>query len=94
MGCITCSMRKKLNEQEKKTPGLMDMAANVTMSALNVLKTALRTGKVLADKEIIEDRVKKCKDCSFLRGNRCMSCGCFVSIKAGLKSEKCPEGKW
>ena len=54
----------------------------------------------LGDKEWKEiapkERKAICDTCEFLLppfGN-CMKCGCFVKLKAILRSQACPENKW
>lgn len=86
MGC--CGRRRI------RRPPLTEQAKNIGLSVANVLATAIKTGKIKATKETIEHRVKICKACRHLAGARCNVCGCFVSLKAGLKAEKCPIKKW
>lgn len=83
MDCETC-----------KFPTLTKQAANIGLSLFNVVTQALKTGQVKADNKTIEDRVNKCQGCEHLKESRCSQCGCFIALKAGLKSEKCPLEKW
>ena len=83
MECKTCSF-----------PSLTEQAKNVSVSLFNVMTQAFKTGKVLADKDVIQARIEHCNGCEFLADNRCSQCGCFIALKAGLKIEKCPKGKW
>lgn len=41
-------------------------------------------------------RLEVCSSCPYFikEGNRCNECGCFMKLKANLKSSKCPIGKW
>jgi hypothetical protein len=55
---------------------------------------ALKTGQVVAPKDIVEKRIKACDECEFLDENRCTACGCFIALKSGLMAEQCPKGKW
>ena len=46
-----------------------------------------------------DERLKICQDCEhmdckLLKPARCGVCGCIISIKASIKKEKCPLGKW
>lgn len=81
--CETCSF-----------PTLKEQAKNVTLSLFNVMTQAFKTGKMLADEAIIENRILACNGCEFLVENRCSQCGCFIALKAGLNAESCPKGKW
>jgi hypothetical protein len=60
----------------------------------NVFTQALKTGKVAASAEEVEKRISTCQGCEYLKDERCSECGCFIALKAGLKSEKCPKEKW
>lgn len=41
-------------------------------------------------------RLLVCEECPFFnpRSDRCESCGCYVELKAPLRTEKCPENRW
>ena len=43
---------------------------------------------------IIKERWDICQGCEFHRHWQCTACGCLVSAKIRVKSEKCPLGKW
>ena len=77
-----------------KFPSIAEQAKNVSLSLFNVMTQALKTGHVLATQDEIESRITKCKACEFLKDNRCSKCGCYIALKSGLKSEKCPLGVW
>lgn len=70
------------------------MSLNFALSVFNAINHAVKTKKVLAAKNIVEDRIKTCKGCEQLKLNRCQACGCYIVVKAGMDAEKCPEGKW
>ena len=70
------------------------MALNFSLSVFNAINHAVKTKKVLAAKNIVEDRIKTCKGCEHMKINRCNACGCYIVAKAGMDAEKCPEGKW
>ena len=44
--------------------------------------------------EEYERRLDICKDCDKLNAGTCMSCGCYVEIRAAAKISKCPTKKW
>lgn len=50
--------------------------------------------KFLAGKDIKKLRLEICNMCDLYTGTRCKSCGCFMDIKASIKSAKCPEQRW
>jgi len=65
-------------------------------SFLSSVASHLVNGLPQVDQETMEARLALCDSCDKLRHSdkRCAMCGCFVSVKARWKGEKCPEGKW
>jgi len=50
-----------------------------------------------------KDRVKEdkylsrlaiCKECEYLNAGTCLSCGCYVEIRAYSSAGACPKKKW
>ncbi len=39
-------------------------------------------------------RLEICDGCQLRRGNRCLRCGCRLSLKARGRAFRCPDGKW
>lgn len=39
-------------------------------------------------------RLEICKQCDRLNLGTCLSCGCYVEIRAALKNGRCPKKKW
>ena len=79
------------------------------MSLLNKVKLALESAsaiaKNVADGEEIkvsdeekQKRIDICSTCPSLKDfagqMQCGECGCFLKVKAGLNSMKCPLNKW
>ena len=75
-------------------PSVTEQAKNLSLSLYNVLINAVKTGEISGSEEEVQKRLDICKSCPFLKENRCSECGCYVALKAGLKAEKCPKGKW
>lgn len=48
------------------------------------------------EEKYYETRLKICKRCPrlFRPTMQCKECGCFMRVKARLKSASCPIGKW
>lgn len=48
--------------------------------------------------EKIKHRFEICKECPQLApsnlGLKCSKCGCLISLKISVKSQKCPIDKW
>ena len=56
-------------------------------------KSALKEVDMVSDEEY-ERRLSVCKECEKLNAGTCMSCGCYVEIRAAAKISKCPTKKW
>lgn len=40
------------------------------------------------------ERLKDCGNNKLTKFSRCPECGCFIYLKARLKTEECPLGDW
>lgn len=80
----------------RRMPPLKKQIANVTISLANAIAHAVQTGKTKADDAVISKRLSLCQSCRHLdkAAGRCAVCGCFVTLKAGADSERCPIKKW
>jgi hypothetical protein len=59
-----------------------------------IIKNVANNKPVIVDKSVTENREQICGKCEFLKGKRCVKCGCFYSLKITLATEKCPINKW
>ena len=41
-----------------------------------------------------KERLNICRECEKLNAGTCLSCGCYVEIRAAMKRSACPNGKW
>lgn len=80
--------------RKNKKVGNLEAGKNLVLSLANAIRHAVKTGKLSASDEVIENRITTCRACNDLRGNRCLSCGCFVVLKTAIASEKCPKAYW
>ena len=78
------------------SPTILQMAANLTSTAVSAVQHVVRTGVVFVSDEKAAERLKICENCEFLDKNiyRCMKCGCMMKAKARVEVAKCPVGKW
>lgn len=82
--------------EERKYPKMSTMAMNFTKSMTEWMKT----GFEVADKKMVEDRLKICQQCEFWDGDamhgtgRCTQCGCSTAFKLRIQTEHCPINKW
>jgi hypothetical protein len=77
-------------QDKPKLPGKLKMAANFTKA----MADHVTTGANMAEKGLLEARLKTCTLCSQRVDNRCASCGCNLFGKASLQSSECPLGLW
>lgn len=47
-----------------------------------------------SSKELLNERLSICQTCKFFTGQRCLKCGCFMSLKGTLANASCPIGHW
>lgn len=53
--------------------------------------------KDLVAENVYDNRIKHCKNCDFLISGMCRKCGCYVEVRARLKTQNCPNAddrKW
>lgn len=46
------------------------------------------------DEKVYTERLSICRSCDNLLSGTCLSCGCYVEIRAAIKKGRCPEKKW
>lgn len=49
---------------------------------------------VKAGDTLYEQRLSICKECEKLLEGTCIGCGCYVELRAAVKSNHCPYKKW
>ncbi len=45
----------------------------------------------LSDENVYKNRISHCRQCENLISGMCLKCGCYVEIRARLKSSGCPD---
>lgn len=52
--------------------------------------------EIKAPLEVIQNRLRTCRQCDHLLDGMCVLCGCYVELRAAKKKLKCPcvPGKW
>lgn len=78
------------SDRSKRPPSLSRQAWNLARSLADFVADGLRT--VTADQ--YRQRLEICDTCDRRRGNRCMVCGCRLSLKARGRAFRCPLDKW
>ena len=85
-----------LRQQFRPTPPLVaEMAVNLARAAADEAK-AIFAGALAVPQESIASRMETCRACEHFihEQNRCALCGCFAELKARMRSQHCPVGKW
>jgi hypothetical protein len=49
---------------------------------------------IKTDKALYEERLAICKGCDYLSDGMCRACGCFVELRAVIKTNCCSYDKW
>jgi len=80
--------------RKNKMPPISKQINNFLLSVANVVAHARKSGKIIADTQTIGSRIAICNKCRHLVQTRCSVCGCFITVKAGLKAENCPLKNW
>ena len=85
-----------LRQQFRPTPPpVPELAVNLARAAADEAK-AIFSGALAVPYESVASRMETCRACEhFIREqNRCALCGCFAELKARMRSQHCPVGKW
>ncbi|MBC8311360.1 MAG: hypothetical protein H8E72_03580 [Candidatus Marinimicrobia bacterium] len=66
---------------------------------VSTLKRFLSREDVMADFQVIENRLQICRACEYkigdaLKNMKCQLCECKIRYKVRLASSACPERKW
>lgn len=85
----------ELQQNNQSEPNILQKAQNFGKA---VVKHA-QNGFINVATNIKQERLDICKSCEFYNSTNpdnptCNKCGCFLKIKTGWASEKCPIGKW
>jgi len=75
-------------------PSLADMVKTLVGAVVVEVKSDKKSVSKGIDQAEIDRRLELCRGCQFWTGNRCEKCGCFMKLKARMKSASCPIGKW
>ena len=83
---------KQGKENTNSMPSFLQTAKNAGTSLVNHAMNSFQS----VPANVKEERIKICEGCEHYdsESTRCDECGCFINIKAGWASEKCPIDKW
>jgi hypothetical protein len=49
---------------------------------------------IKTDQDLYDKRLSICKSCDYLSEGMCRACGCFVELRAAIKTNVCSYDKW
>lgn len=82
------------SERLDRFPPFFQMARTLARDAWHAARRAGEGSPLLLPSEAAAARLHVCETCPSLRGDRCVECGCYMTIKAHLAAMTCPLGKW
>ncbi len=75
---------------EPAPPGFLGMAASFAGSMTRFASSGFKT----LPGPLVRLRLERCDPCEYRVRTRCTLCGCFTGLKARLRHEDCPIGRW
>jgi len=76
----------------------MDAVVNAANAAGRVVRAVITRAPVRVTEEVKAERLRECVQrsgqCFDAESGRCRVCLCFVKLKAGLATERCPKNFW
>ena len=72
----------------------MSKVKSLVSTAFGVSEHLVRTGELLSDSIVSNERWSICQGCPMLEGSTCKECGCYMKVKVKVLIAKCPKGKW
>lgn len=83
---------EQLIAMAENPPGLLEMAGNFAKAVAGHVANGMKP----TPPDVEESRKAICMACPFhdAESDRCVKCGCNLSIKRSWESSTCPENKW
>ena len=77
-------------------PAIAERITNATLAAGRVVDAVVEGEPVRVTPEEREARIETCHRCPAYESplGECGLCGCYVALKAWLRTENCPARKW
>lgn len=72
---------------------LLEEAGRLDVKAMIMDNIAKLKPEHLADDELYQSRLSKCKNCEHLYQGTCAKCGCYVELRAAVSNNHCPHSK-
>ncbi len=96
--CVRCGDRRKSKRPAEqlyrpcgeKAPPLQQQAWNLATSLAAFVADGFKT----VDEKQHRERMEICEVCEHRQTNRCLKCGCWITLKVRGRAFRCPESKW
>lgn len=75
-------------------PPFFRMARTLARDAWYAARRTAEGAPLLLPSDAAAARLQVCQACPSLDGDRCVECGCYVTVKAHLTAMRCPLEKW
>ena len=75
-------------------PPFFRMARTLARDAWHAARQTAEGAPLLLASGAAAARLRTCQGCPSLRGDRCVECGCWMTVKAHIAAMRCPLGKW
>lgn len=78
--CRRC-LTRDMSGQEEYFANLQEYIANLDSN-------------IKAEEELYEQRLSVCRECELLFQGMCRTCGCYVELRAAIRTNACPSRHW
>ena len=86
--------RMLASERLDHFPPFFQMARTLARDAWYAARRSAEGAPLLLRSDAAAARLAVCQACPSLRGDRCLECGCYVTVKAHVATMRCPLAKW
>lgn len=86
--------RMLASERLDHFPPFFQMARSLARDAWRAARETAQGAPLLLPSDAAAARLQVCQGCPSLRGDRCVECGCYMTVKAHIAAMRCPLSKW
>lgn len=82
--CTRCLLRELIES---------DASRQAELEMIKKYREAIKLSDRVPEEEY-EYRLSVCRECEKLLAGTCGACGCYVELRAAVKTSHCPKKKW
>ena len=82
--CTRCLLRELIDS---------DASKQAELEMIEKYRDAIKQADRVTEEEY-ECRLSVCRQCDKLLAGTCGACGCYVELRAAVKTSHCPKKKW